>query len=116
MKLKSVKKASDLVLEGIKIEIDTVDHSQKAVTFTDVKGNVVRVAHRDYNSLSVEVPAPPEMEKKFKLSGTVLGLPVDKLFDDQFEARNELERLESEVRNEDERSLKVEQVDVPVAA
>lgn len=63
MKFKSVKKASEIKLDGVKIELDTVDGSIKGLTITDAKGNLLRVAERSY-SLYVEVPAPPETEKK----------------------------------------------------
>lgn len=116
MKLKSTKKAADIALEGIKVELDVVDGSVKAVVLTDAKGSFVRIAHRDYSSMCVEVPAPPEIEKKFKLSGSVLGLPVEKMFDQKYEAEEERNRLESDVRGEDNVALKIEQVDVPVAA
>lgn len=115
MKFKSVKKASEVTLDGVRVEFDMVDGSIKAVTLTDPKGNVVRCAERGYN-FYVEVPAPPETEKKFKLSGTVLGLPVEKVFDERHEADDELRRLESDVRGDDNIALKIEQIEVPVVA
>ena len=85
MKFKSVKKASEVTLEGITVELDTVDGSIKGVILTDAKGNTLRVIERNYN-LFVEVPAPPEMEKKYRLSGNLLGLPVNMNFDSKYEA------------------------------
>lgn len=113
MKFKSVKKASEVTLEGITVELDTVDGSIKGVILTDAKGNTLRVIERTY-SLFVEVPAPPEMEKKYRLSGNLLGLPVNMNFDSKYEADAEQERLERGIRG-DESELKVEEVEVPVA-
>lgn len=116
MKFKSTKKASDIALDGITVELDVVDSAVKAITLTDPKGSIVRIAHRDYSSMYVEVPAPPELVKRWKLSGHVLSLPVDKLFDTEYDANDERQRLERACREESDSSLKVEQVEVPVAA
>jgi hypothetical protein len=113
MKLKSVKKNSEIVLAGIAAELDLVDSSVQGLTLRDAAGNMVRIALRSY-SMQVEVPAPPVMEKKFRLSGEVLGLPVERTFDSQYEADDERQRLESGVRGE-EAALKVEEVEVAIA-
>jgi hypothetical protein len=112
VKFKSVKKSAEVALAGIKVDIDFVDGSIKAVNLTDANGAFVRITERGYN-LYVEIPAPPETEKKYQLKGSVLGLPVDKLFDDEFSANQEKNRLSSETHDSD---LKVEAVQVPVAA
>lgn len=113
MKFKSVKKSSEIVLEGVKVDLDIVDGSVKGVTFTDAKGNVVRMAERGYN-LYVEVPAPPEIERKYRLHGSVLGLPVEQYFEDEYSANDEKRRLENGSR--DDADLTVELVEVPVVA
>jgi len=85
MQFITVKKSSDIKLAGIKAELDITDKSVNGVTFTDADGNVVRVSLRSY-SMTVEVPAPPTMVKRFKVIGKVLGLPVDELFADRYDA------------------------------
>jgi len=115
VKFKSVKKTSEIKLDGVKVEFDMVDGSIKAVTLTDASGNVVRCAERGYN-FYVEVPAPPETEKKYRLHGSVLGISVEKTFDDEFTAKEEQRRLERSCINESEADLKVEFVEIAVAA
>lgn len=112
MKFKSVKKSSEVVLAGIKADLDIVDGVVKGITLTDAKGSIVRVCERAYN-MYVEIPAPPETEKKHKLSGTVLGLPVEKLYDHDFQANDEKRRLSGAVIDAE---LTVEEVQVPVDA
>lgn len=113
MKFKAVKKNSEVVLTGVAAEFDMVDGSVHALTLRDGAGNVVRIAMRGY-SMQVEVPAPPVMEKKYRLSGKVLGIGMDCTFDNQYEADAERERLEHGVRGDDT-DLRVEEVEVPVA-
>jgi len=115
VKYKTVKKASEIVLAGVKVDLDVVDGSVKGLTLTDINGSVLRVSDRAYN-MFIEIPAPPETETKFKLSGTVLNLPVEKLFDQEYDAECEKDRLSREVRSDDNCVLKVEKVEVPVAA
>lgn len=110
MKFKTVKKPSEVVLDGISVELDIVNDVIKGITLKDAKGNLVRVAERSYN-IFVEVPCPPEKEKKHKLSGEVIGLPVEKLFDDKYAAEDEKRRLESESSTAE---LKVEEVELDI--
>lgn len=114
MKFKTIKKASDVTLEGIKVEFEMLDGSVKGLTLTDSKGSLLRVMERGYN-ICVEIPAPPETENKWKLSGTLLGLPVEKVYDNDWEAKEEQGRLERACREESDSSLKVEQIAIPVA-
>ena len=112
MRFKTVKKSSEITLEGVKVELDFVDGALKAAHFTDPKGNTLRITERGYN-LYAEIPAPPETEKKYKLHGHVLDVPVEKIFDDEFEANQEKRRLEDEAARSE---LKVEKVEVLAAA
>ena len=115
MKFKSVKKGSEVVLAGIKVDLDVVDNAVKAVILTDANGGMVRITERAY-SMYVEVPAPPETEPKFKLSGKVLDLPVEKLFESEYDAECEKDRLHREIRSDQNCTLTIEKVNVPVAA
>lgn len=92
MKFKSVKKASDIVLDGCVVSLDQVEGSIKAVNVKDAKGNRLRVRIDSYN-MSVEVPAPPETVTKYRLHGQVIGINVDKIFDEEHEAEDEKKRL-----------------------
>lgn len=85
MQFITAKKSSDIKLAGIKAELDITDKSVNGVTFTDAEGNVVRVSLRSY-SMAVEVPAPPVMVKRFKVLGKVLGLSVNELYSERYDA------------------------------
>ncbi|MGH8266900.1 MAG: hypothetical protein ACRETH_05480 [Steroidobacteraceae bacterium] len=110
MRFRTAKKGADVVLAGIKAELDIVDGTTHGITLSDGQGHVVHITQRGYN-LFVEVPAPPATEKKYKLHGHVLDVPVERLFDEEFEANQEKRRLEDETARHE---LKVEHVDVEV--
>lgn len=109
MQFITAKKSSDIKLAGIKAELDITDKSVNGVTFTDTEGNVVRVSLRSY-SMAVEVPAPPVMVKRFKVAGKLMGLTVNEMFDDAFNAEVRVEELTRLSTNAD---LGVEEVEIP---
>ena len=108
MKWKTVKKDSELALEGITIERETHDTHSRQVTFTDAKGNKVRVT-ADYG-MNIVVPAPPEMVTRYRLTGSYKGLAVSETFEYEHEANDRLR----EFSDAEEDGLKVEKVEVPV--
>ena len=112
MRFVTVKRATEIKLEGVRVSLDIVNGLQRGILITDGKGGVLRVRLAGYSDLSIEVPAPPEVEKKHKLTGSVLGIQVDKTFDDQFEAQREQIKLEEAAPGS--AVLKLEEVEVPV--
>ncbi|MFY2855019.1 hypothetical protein ACOTJG_13685 [Achromobacter xylosoxidans] len=109
MQFITAKKSSDIKLAGIKAELDITDKSVNGVTFTDAEGNVVRVSLRSY-SMAVEVPAPPVMVKRYKVAGKLMGLTVNEMFDDAFNAEVRVEELTRLSTNAD---LGVQEVEIP---
>ena len=107
MKWKMIKKDSELVLEGITIERDTHDTSNRQLTFTDAKGNKVRVT-ADYG-MNIVVPAPPEMVTRYRLVGSYKGLAVSEVFEYEHEANERLREFDDSAED----ALKVEKVEVP---
>jgi hypothetical protein len=112
MRFVTVKRATEIKLEGVKVSLDIVNGLQKGILLSDGKGGVLRVRLMGCSDLSIEVPAPPEVEKKHKLTGWVLGIPVDKTFDHQHEAQREQMKLEEAAPGT--ALLKVEEVQGPV--
>ncbi len=96
MNLVNVKKASDIVLDGISVDAEFRDGSLHAVTLTDQKGSLVRIALDSY-ALRALIPAPPEKKKVNVLTGkvAVLGTPIREEFDHQFQAESRRTELES---------------------
>lgn len=70
MKYKTTKKASDLQLDGIKVELDHVNDNVSLITLTDAAGKTVRIVNKNpYSTIRVEVPAPPKMKNIWIVSG-----------------------------------------------
>jgi hypothetical protein len=111
MRWKSVKVASEVILEGVKIAFEKHDNQITAVILKDAKGGLFRLTKGDYNGMAVFVPAPPETEKKWVLSGAVKRVPVREVFDDEEAAVARIVELSGEGAD-----LGVEAQDVPVEA
>jgi hypothetical protein len=96
MNLVTVKKDSDIKLAGVTAEIERADGNIRAVVLKDAAGGMV-VIRGDYG-VSVQVPAPPTMVKKWKLTGSLKGLKYEEFFDSKYSAdvrATELEDFES---------------------
>ena len=107
MNFTQAKKPSEVILVGaISVEFDKTDETLNAVIFKDAYGHICRVANRSY-SMYVEIPAPPQMEKKWQLSGTYKKIEIKELFDDKWNAEAR--------RNELSDDLLIEEVSVPVS-
>lgn len=112
MRFKTVKKTSDIKLEGITIDADFVDGTLKRLGLIDKNGNRLQLSDRGYSSLAAEVPAPPEMATKYRLSGKVAGVQMQPAtFEYESEALEEKLRIQGEGTETD---LAVEPIEVPV--
>lgn len=56
----------------------------RAVTLKDASGYTL-VIRGDYG-VSVLIPAPPKMVKRYRLTGTLKGLKYEEFFDDRYSA------------------------------
>lgn len=110
MRYVATKDPRELALEGIQVDVDTVGDELTCVTLTDINGKVIRLAKRDY-SFRAEIPAPPKTVKRYRVSGTVLGLPVVALFETAHAAENACDRYRRNASPELV-ALTVEPVDV----
>ena len=86
MKWVSIKSASDVKLEGIKVDIEQVNNSLSAVIFTDAKGHTCKIVLQSYSMLFV-MPEPPKLEDRWLVAGKYDGDEMRKLFDDEYTAR-----------------------------
>lgn len=114
MDFKQVKKASEIALEGIAVDMESADGSLRTITLTDGKGGVLRVMRVDY-SMQAYVPAPPKMVKKWALTGKYAGLvDVSETFDTKYDADDRLrEYRRKNAGGDDEIGLSVSEVEVP---
>ncbi len=83
MNWKSVKTSSEVVLEGVSVEVETVDGAVVACVLSDESGNKVRCAIESYN-FRISIPAPPPTKDVYVVSGRVRGtdIIVERQFDD----------------------------------
>lgn len=98
MNLQSVKKASDLKLDGVTFDCEYRDKTLSAVTLTDKSGNLVRFVLENY-SVRALVPAPPEKKTVHVVTAKVrsVNAPIREQFDEIHEAnerRSELDRAD----------------------
>lgn len=109
MNWERIKAASEIVLDGIKVEIETHDKSLRAVELTDAKGNRVKVCLSNYSDFAVMIPAKPEMRDAHLLKGEFRGLQVKELFEHVSDAR---QRLAEITDGRDGATLTIEKVKV----
>ena len=101
MNYATAKTAADIVLDGITVSFDKTDTTLRAVYFRDAKGNHCRVSLQSY-AMNAEIPAPPKKEKRHILRGDVPGIgPVEKVFEQKWDAEQAQRELEETVRNVD---------------
>lgn len=112
MHYSSVKKAGEIVLEGITVDTEIVDRGLRSVTLTDAKGRVVRFERNEYGPLKVTVPAGPPTVEKHIVSGSVLGVPVREEFEDKYEAERRARQLEGDVHGDTNLKVNTEQVPI----
>jgi hypothetical protein len=98
MKLATVKNINQINLSGITISGDVVDGQIKSVTFTDSVGNFVTAALDSYN-LRFYIPAPIEMETKYKVSGSAHGIFIDETMDEECLAHMRVTELEGKIED-----------------
>ena len=111
MKMTNAKKAADVKLDGVKVEMVMKDHNLLRVIFRDTLGNYVEVAKDGYSDLACLVLAPPEKKKVFQLIGKVIDLPITENFDSKYEAETRKEKLEIK---DSEAVLSIQEVEVEV--
>jgi hypothetical protein len=78
MKLEKVKKESQVVLDGIDIEVTMEGSEIKSVVLTDKSSAWLRIEGGSTysDSINVYVKAPPKKEKRWFVVGSVVDVPV----------------------------------------
>lgn len=114
MNLNSVKSTAEMKLDGIAIDAEWRDKSLYAVTLTDAKGNILRIAKKDYSEMGAFVPSPPQKKTVHVVTGKVrvIGTDVREEFEQPYEANSRRSELEqADVLNNI--AVTVEEVDIP---
>lgn len=107
MKFEICKSASDIKIDGHNIELDKTGDTLNGVSIIKDGVVVARIVLRSY-AMSIERPAEIPKVVKHRLTGTVLGLSVDQVFDDAYQAENARDEFFSNVMTGAD--LSVEQV------
>jgi hypothetical protein len=75
--------------DGLNIEIDYTNDNVSLVTITDNDGKAIRVGKDGWNDMSVSVPAPPQIIKRYRLTGTLEpSIKIDEMFDTEPDANS----------------------------
>lgn len=91
MNFKTVKKGSDVVLAGIKVELELRDGQPRVLLLRDIDGHVVQVTS-DYG-IAVSVEAPPKLVARYRVKGSVGALAFDEMFQHEWQAKGRLGEL-----------------------
>ena len=103
-----IKTPSDIVLEGVNVELDWTDTTVNSIIVRDGKGNALRILRGEYSGMRALVPATAE---KYRLHGVCCGVDIDQVFDDE----NSAEDRKREIDELGERAqLQIEKVRVPL--
>ncbi len=113
MKFATIRDFKELQLPGIEIQADSIDNSLRTVSFYVGTKLAFRLALDSYNLVAQKV-APPEMRNVRRLSGTVLGIPVQQDFDSKYEADDARRKYESGLCDEKYSTLAISEASVPV--
>ena len=93
-KLRNVKEAQDIQLDGISVELDIVGSILKQVTLTDGSGNLVKFGIENY-ALWCVVEEEPELKTRYCVSCTWCGVDVTDYFNDHAQAQHRKSELEN---------------------
>jgi hypothetical protein len=115
MNYDSVRTNAEVKLSGISVDIEKRGAEIYSITLSDAQGNSVKVAKADYNSIAVLVPALPKKEKKFAVTGKLLGVAdVNEVFNEEYEAQGRLNEIVKAASYPDDPGITVEPVEVEV--
>lgn len=114
MKYQNVKSVGEIKLPpNTTIELDQVDSSYKAVSFFIDGKFAFRVAMDSYN-MYLQRQADPKTKEVYRLSGNILGIPVLKDFDHEWNANEEASRLRNGIQEAEKATLVVEKTLIEV--
>lgn len=86
MNMATVKKDSEIKLDGVTVEVTRKDGGAVAVTVRDCVGGVLLVQLGQYGGLDVMVPAPPEKVTRWEVTGKIKGIAFRELFKEEYKA------------------------------
>lgn len=115
MKFDSVKRADQLKLDGVSFQLEFLDKELTQIVMTDGSGNIVKVAKNGYSYMQAYIPAKPEIEKKWRVSGSVGDIgKVQEDFKNQYDAESRKTAIESDFPYSDKVKIEVAEVDVEI--
>lgn len=113
IRLQEAKRASQIQLDGIAVELITNDHDHpQELILRDAAGHEVRCRYTGF-SLGIFVPAPPKLVERWAVRGKIPGVrdAVLEYFEDEYSATRRRDQLAELVRVDAE--LEVAKVSIP---
>lgn len=111
MKLKTIKDAAEIILDGVKVDLTHVNGAITAITITNPAGRFLVIQKGDVygDTLRVMIPEPPKAEERFVVVGRYLGMvDVEEEFETDLEATQRISEYERKTGSYGESGLKVE--------
>lgn len=118
MQLKTAKTASEAALSGVRVEFEILDKQIAAVLLTDCLGKTIRICKGGTYSdtVSVQVPMPPETEDKFLVTATLnKASPTEAPFSKTVDSAREADDLVRDLGYANASDVKVDPVQVAAA-
>jgi len=114
MRYQNVKSISEVILPpGMTAELEQINDSLKSIAFSIDGKFSFRVTLDSYNMYLQRI-ADPKTKEVYRVSGTVIGIPVCKDFDSEWSAKEEVSRLRSSVGSDLDVTVTVEKIKIPV--
>lgn len=89
----AAKRAGDIKLDGVKVEMTMQDTTIAVVRLTDAAGNFVEFHRSAYDGVRAYVQAPPKTKKAYRVTGTLAGIPVNEVYTHERDAEERKEQL-----------------------
>ena len=87
MNMQTVKKESEIKLDGLKVEITRKDGTAMGITLRDGNGGTLVIQSNGWgNGIDVLVPAPPKKVDRWAVKGSIKGVAFCELFDEEHKA------------------------------
>jgi len=116
MKWQTIKKESEVKLEGVTVTFDVHNKQIVTVTLADKNGGVFRISEGKYSGIDILGPAAPVMVDRWKVAGSFLGFTdINELFENEYEANNRVSELKDKAGYPSDFAIKAEKVSIPEA-
>lgn len=95
MRYRTVKSANEIGLNDVRVEFEFHDKNLRSVRITDKNGKffIVQAGESYSNSVKVLVEEPFDQVDRWKVEGSVVGIPVSEYFEYEHEADDRVREI-----------------------